>query len=133
MTIRLPDQRDWPEPVTKLGFFYLPAAAFLINEVLIDEHKPTSSEFLILLLLMVISAKESTFKLEISVPTRVLASRANMSQRQVFRILKALEQKHFIHRMKKRTRGTNRRTSGYAIHGLIRALSLVSNRAKPAS
>lgn len=95
-----------------LGYFPVPVAFLLVNECTSDNRKKlTPAEFVILLLLFLAANKSYGAAF---VVTNKLAVRSNLSQRQVFRVLKSLERKQYIMRIKKSTRGAPR-TEWYEI------------------
>lgn len=95
-----------------LGYFPVPVAFLLSNECTSDSRrKLTPAEFVILLLLFLASAKSYGAAYA---STNKLAVRSNLSQRQVFRVLKSLERKQYIMRIKRSTRGAPR-TEWYEI------------------
>lgn len=85
---------DWHDKTAELGFTYLPHALLLVNAYdRAGVPKLSPAEFVVFLIL-VASRQEKSYGDRFS--TRELAERANISRRQVFRVLKSLQAKRYV-------------------------------------
>lgn len=92
----------WGSPVAERGFAQIPNALIRINQVVDDEHQVSPLEMVLLLQLVATWWKTD----EMPFPSiSTLADRAGVSERQVQRSIKTLEQKGYVRRTKKSLKG----------------------------
>jgi DNA replication protein DnaD len=89
----------WGASVAKRGFVQLPNYLLQINRFVADEHKLTAVESLVLIHLVASWWKTA----ELPFPSmKTLAERSGISERQVQRAIKALEEKQYITKTRKK-------------------------------
>lgn len=92
----------WGKPVAERGFAQIPNLLFRINDLLADEYHLTTTEMVLLLHLL----GSWWEKEKMPFPSmHTLAKRAGISERQVQRSLKALEEKGYIKKEKAKQKG----------------------------
>lgn len=92
----------WGKEVAERGFAQIPHYLMHINMFVGDEHKLSPAESLVLLHLVATWWKKD----EMPFPSmNTLAQRIGISERQVQRAIKSLEQKGYISKEKKRVKG----------------------------
>ncbi len=115
-------EAKWGRDVAERGFAQIPNYLLLINMFVADEHRVTPIETLILIHLVASWWKKD----EMPFPSMsTLADRIGISERQVQRAIKALEEKTYIKKTRKKMRGIVA-SNVYDLQPLVKVLNDVA-------
>jgi len=114
----------WGMPVVERGFTQVPNILLQVNMFVHDDHKLSSTELLVLLLLVATWWEKD----EMPFPSmRTLSDRSGISERQVQRAIKALEEKGYLVKFKKKLKKTVVASNGYDLNPTVQILSDIAN------
>jgi predicted transcriptional regulator len=112
----------WGREVAERGFTQVPNYLLQINMFVHDDHKLSPTEMVVLLHLVATWWKKS----EMPFPSmNTIADRAGISERQVQRSIKALEQKGYLKKTKKKIKGVIA-SNVYDLSPLVKVLDEVA-------